>query len=72
MNHPKDGHGLVIDAKINTTFAVGEGAKSWAYPIAGHAREAGLGNPFNLSGEVGHECRGNAYVFLSQIDKYLC
>lgn len=71
MNDPQNGHGLIVDAEINTAFAVGESSQAWAYPITRHPRESGLPNPLNLCVEVGHELGSNAYVLLCEINKYL-
>jgi len=72
MNDAQDDDGIIIDAEINTAFAIGESSQSWTYPITGDTRESDLGNPLNLRIEVGHKLSGNAYVLLGEINKYLC
>lgn len=72
MNDAQDDDGIIFDAEVDTSFAIGEGSKSWTYPIAGHTRESGFGYPLNLRIEVGHKSSGNANILLGEIDKYLC
>ncbi|KGB27044.1 hypothetical protein HPDFL43_00041690 [Hoeflea phototrophica DFL-43] len=72
MNDAQNYDGITIDAEIDTAFAVGEGSQSWTYPITGHTRESGFGNPLDLRVEVGHKPGGNADVLVGEIDKNLC